>query len=460
MITFLFVLFFIIGSHKSGAFQGGHLHQGGQVNSLTLKNTASNLIYVRNARFPAAANSRARVSHECTKRSEIMKMYYKVEDMGDEADNNDGGKGDEGDDEENQSSNDELEDSFEEKMVSIANQLGNNPISRIFTNTYSFFWNFPKKNLPFDTPWVAFKNSSSEFISWYQIPHNLPPYRYVGEGYRDDMFCYGMEGNTLPLGNWDPFGFQLVDKNMMRKYRESELKHGRLAMLACVGFVVQEFYHPLHDNIGGMAITHMAQLQHLASDKSILSVIPQTVFKISEVLGLEGISSGRSGTEMNSGDSYPLISADYFIVVVILSLFELNALITNWSRWEANEYNHQFEHNMGVGNLKYTYRNGDYKFDILGLMPKSKRTRRRALEKELNHCRLAMIAIIGMIGQEYLTGISVRESVSSLFHGGGELISSSNSPSLLENIMSLPRFIQGKFSESGFLGADNPLAPK
>lgn len=387
-------------------------------------------------------------------RNEVMRLKYKAENGNDGDDGEPSEDGNRDDDERN---NDDLEDAFEERMVDLANRLGNNPIARIFTNSYTFFWNFPKKSLPFDTPWVAFKNSSAEFISWYQFPHNLPPYRYVGEGYRDDMFCYGLEGNTLPLGNWDPFGFQLVDQNMMRKYRESELKHGRLAMLACVGFILQEFYHPMHENIGGMAITHMAQLQHLASEKStfnliiapLLSILPQTLGSVvpfdSQIL-IEG-----------SANSYPHLSVDYLLLVAILSSLEFTALLQNWTRWEANEYHHQFEHNMGVGNLKGNYRNGDYNFDVLGLMPKGRRSRRRAVEKELNHCRLAMIAIIGMIGQEYLTGISVKETILNIFNGSGELISSTDSPSLLENFINLPRFIQSKIAESGFMSSDRPL---
>ena len=30
-------------------------------------------------------------------------------------------------------------------------------------------------------------------------------YLLIGEGYPDDFFCYGLPGNTLPLGNWDPW---------------------------------------------------------------------------------------------------------------------------------------------------------------------------------------------------------------------------------------------------------------
>ena len=40
-------------------------------------------------------------------------------------------------------------------------------------------------------------------------------------------------------------------------------------------------------------------------------------------------------------------------------------------------------------------------------MPKDNKEKRLILEKELNHGRLAMIAIIAMIVQEYLTGVPI-----------------------------------------------------
>jgi hypothetical protein len=403
-------------------------------------------------------------------RVRITHLAYKegddVDSGEEEGGNGDGdGDGEEGSPmlgENNSKSPEDLEDAFEEKVIEIVAKLGRNPVSRIFTNTYSFFWNFPKKTMPYDTPWVAFKNSSAEFLSWYQLPHNLPPYRYVGgqagEGWRDDMFCYGLEGNTLPLGNWDPFGFQLVDRNMMRKYRESELKHGRLAMLACVGFIMQEFFHPLHSNIGGMAITHMAQLRHVSGDNSIFGLLSDT---INSILPLDtlGISPAESIEGVIAEEVYPFVSLDYLFVVGILSAFELNALINNWTRWQAADYNHQFEHNMGVGNLKASYVNGNYNWDVLDLMPKGKRTKRRALEKELNHCRLAMVAIIGMITQEYFTGISVHESLLGLLTGGGDYIPAQvDAPSFLDNLFDIPHFFEQRMSQSGFAGGDAPLS--
>merc|ERR1711988_1938126 len=49
-----------------------------------------------------------------------------------------------------------------------------------------------------------------------------------------------------PLGFWDPLGFsEDAAEGKIRFYREVELKHGRVAMLAALGFLVGENFHPL-----------------------------------------------------------------------------------------------------------------------------------------------------------------------------------------------------------------------
>ena len=151
--------------------------------------------------------------------------------------------------------------------------LSNNPIVLYIRSLYSFFYWLPRENVAFDSPPDIFKNSTRQWIAWYQFPRNLPPYRYVG-GAPSDFFCYGLPGNTLPLGDWDPWGLQLVSPKVVKKYRESEIKHGRLAMLATIGFTIQEIYHPLHPNIGGLSVTHMSQLRERTVDDSILNFLP------------------------------------------------------------------------------------------------------------------------------------------------------------------------------------------
>lgn len=54
-------------------------------------------------------------------------------------------------------------------------------------------------------------------------------------------------GVSAPLGFFDPLGFYKTDTKTMDKYREAELKHGRVAMTAVLGWLTQEHFHPLYD---------------------------------------------------------------------------------------------------------------------------------------------------------------------------------------------------------------------
>merc|ERR1711871_987598 len=61
-------------------------------------------------------------------------------------------------------------------------------------------------------------------------------------------FAKSMPGVTDPLGFFDPVGFCSADgvsEGKIRFYREVELKHARVAMLASLGFLVGEQFHPL-----------------------------------------------------------------------------------------------------------------------------------------------------------------------------------------------------------------------
>jgi hypothetical protein len=50
-----------------------------------------------------------------------------------------------------------------------------------------------------------------------------------------------MPGALSPMGFFDPLGFaSRADEAEIRRYRESEVTHGRLAMLAAAGFMAQE----------------------------------------------------------------------------------------------------------------------------------------------------------------------------------------------------------------------------
>jgi light-harvesting complex I chlorophyll a/b binding protein 1 len=54
----------------------------------------------------------------------------------------------------------------------------------------------------------------------------------------------GMEselGATGPLGYWDPLGMAEKQPEKFARDRAVELKHGRIAMAAATGYMVQEF---------------------------------------------------------------------------------------------------------------------------------------------------------------------------------------------------------------------------
>jgi hypothetical protein len=74
-----------------------------------------------------------------------------------------------------------------------------------------------------------------------------------------------LPGALPPLGIWDPLGFSdKADEATLKRYREAEITHGRVAMLATVGFLVGEKVEGssfLFDaQISGPAISHLSQV--------------------------------------------------------------------------------------------------------------------------------------------------------------------------------------------------------
>lgn len=74
-----------------------------------------------------------------------------------------------------------------------------------------------------------------------------------------------LPGALPPVGVWDPVGFSdRADEATLKRYREAEITHGRVAMLATVGFLVGEKVEGssfLFDaQISGPAITHLSQV--------------------------------------------------------------------------------------------------------------------------------------------------------------------------------------------------------
>ena len=61
-------------------------------------------------------------------------------------------------------------------------------------------------------------------------------------------------GSTKPLPNFDPL--KLSKTQNINKLQDAEIKHGRVAMLAAMGLLVQQNFHPLLENANSYAIYH------------------------------------------------------------------------------------------------------------------------------------------------------------------------------------------------------------
>jgi len=159
-----------------------------------------------------------------------------------------------------------------------------------------------------------------------------------------------LAGITAPLGFFDPSGFTTdATEGKIRFYREVELKHGRVGMLAAFGFLLAEQFHPL---FGG----DIDVPSYLAFQQTPLQTF-------------------------------------WGAVVFAISILEVYSV---------------FSFNSPFGEEPWSIRSdhvpGDLGFDPLGLKPTDPKELKEMQTKELNNGRLGMLAAAGMIAQELATG--------------------------------------------------------
>ena len=175
-------------------------------------------------------------------------------------------------------------------------------------------------------------------------------------------FCYGLPGALAPVGNFDPAGFaegRTVDQ--VKMLREAEVTHGRVSMLAVVGFLTQENFHFLFvepDKDIGPAIRHLDEVR--AVNPWFFEVLTFTIAlaeaRRSTVGWVNPTAKGPGRNRLLSEDYYP----------------------------------------------------GDIGFDPLNLKPDTAEDFAEMATKELQHGRLAMLAIAGFVAQELVDGQIIR----------------------------------------------------
>merc|ERR1712187_1032935 len=208
-----------------------------------------------------------------------------------------------------------------------------------------------------------------------------------------------MAGATAPLGFWDPLGFSTeCSAGRLLFYREAELKHGRVGMMATLGLIIGEKFHPLfggqlaEPSIDAFKQTSMANFW---AAFAFLTVIPE----IYSALSFEGAKGGPLGSAAYKEVPYSFEDKDFLMEPTNTGGSEqmfggkrvgTDAIFTGKST--------KF-YTMPTDRVP-----GDFNWDPLGLKPKDPAAFKEMQNKEINNGRLAMLAAIGIVAQEIVTG--------------------------------------------------------
>mmetsp|Transcript_7944 Transcript_7944/g.25001 ORF Transcript_7944/g.25001 Transcript_7944/m.25001 type:complete len:221 (-) Transcript_7944:98-760(-) len=162
---------------------------------------------------------------------------------------------------------------------------------------------------------------------------------------------------------FDPLGLGRASPAALKYYREAEIKHGRIAMLAAIGWPASELWDsPLASDFGLPAL-----LTPKGEAPSVLNG------------GLDRVSPAFWGAAIG-----------------VAVAFELYGLAL---RFRADE----------------PLEPGDLQFDPAGFYPVERARKRRMDLAEIKHGRIAMLAVTGYAAQEYLLGTPITSHSAGFF---------------------------------------------
>lgn len=172
--------------------------------------------------------------------------------------------------------------------------------------------------------------------------------------------CYGLPGALPPTGFFDPLGFAQrgISLNEVKRNREAEIMHGRVAMIACVGYFAGEQL-PSPFGIDGPANDQLQQ-------------VPLPAF-ILLTLGIAGAELKRATIGWVEPD------------------------LSNWTKT--------------LWTLRENYYPGDVGFDPLNLKPTEPRAFANMQTRELQNGRLAMLGWAGMCSQELVNHKTIADTI-------------------------------------------------
>merc|ERR1712217_200021 len=152
----------------------------------------------------------------------------------------------------------------------------------------------------------------------------------------------GELGVQAPVGFWDPMGLSADgDVEIFKRRRTTEIKHGRVSMIACIGYIMPEYY-----KLNGFLAPSMGiKFSDVPNGLAALSKVPSIGW--AQIFGFCGVVEGSWGFDTTSGT-------------------------------------------------------GDYGWKVITSDDPAQKTKK--LNAEIANGRLAMVAIIGMFFQDGLTG--------------------------------------------------------
>jgi len=173
-----------------------------------------------------------------------------------------------------------------------------------------------------------------------------------------------LDGSYAGDCGFDPFGFA-NNQERLTEFREAEMKHARLAMLAAAGWPLSELW-----------------------DKQIASLLHLPPILMDDATG------NRAPSVLNGG--LGKISPVYWLgCLAFASVMEAYSGI--------------------VASKKEGYFPGNFQFDPLGLYPNDTNLQKQMQLSEIKHGRLAMIAITAFAAQEFVAETAVIDHASIFF---------------------------------------------
>lgn len=172
-------------------------------------------------------------------------------------------------------------------------------------------------------------------------------------------YAKGLSGVSAPMGFFDPLNLSDAPVETVKRFREAELTHGRVCMLATIGVLTGEAVEPnapfFDAKITGPAIVHFQQ-------------VPGPFWEF---------------------------------VVFGIALAEGYRVSVGWANPAEK----------GAFTLKDDYEPGEIGFDPLGFAPKTPEEFDTLQTKEINNGRLAMISIAGYVAQELVNSKGILENL-------------------------------------------------